>query len=453
MTPRLVIVGGSDAGISAALQARKCAPDVQVQVIYADAYPNFSVCGLPYYIGGAVSDWPLLAHRTAAELEAAGITLMPQAVAEAIDPSRQIVWVQARGQRQALPYDQLVIATGAKPIAPPIPGLELPGVFMLHTIDQGRAIRGYLEAYHPRRAVVVGAGYIGLEMTEVLVERNIAVTLLEQAPAVLPTVDLELGQLLTSYLEGKGVSVHCRTRVTAIEPTSDGLMVHSLEGGRFPADLVMVVVGVEPDTGLAKAAGARTGIRGAIAVDFAMRTSLPHVFAAGDCVETYHRLLRRPVYLPLGTTAHKQGRVAGENAVGGSRHFAGSLGTQVVKLFDWAIARTGLREDEAKAWGVAARTVAVEAWDHKSYYPEAELLHLRVTFDRTTHRLLGAQMVGPWRAAVAKRIDVMATAISCELSLRDVENLDLSYTPPLGTPWDPWQIAAEVGQESVERAP
>ncbi|MCL6563492.1 MAG: FAD-dependent oxidoreductase [Firmicutes bacterium] len=453
MTPRLVIVGGSDAGISAALQARKTAPDVQVQVIFADAYPNFSICGLPYYIGGVVADWPLLAHRTAADIEAVGISLMPHTVAESVDPSRQIVWVHAGGQRQAVPYDQLVIATGARPIMPPIGGLNLPGVFMLHTIDQGRAIRGYLEAHHPRRAVVVGAGYIGLEMTEALAERGIAVTLLEQAPAVLPTVDEALGQLLALYLEAKGVMVRCRTRVASVERTGDGLMVHGMEGARFPADVVVVVAGVEPDTALAKAAGVHTGVRGAIAVDPAMRTNLPHVFAAGDCVETYHRLLRRPIYLPLGTTAHKQGRIAGENAVGGSRHFAGSLGTQVVKVFDWAIARTGLREDEAKAWGFAARTVAVEAWDHKTYYPGAELLHLRVTVDRTTHRLLGAQMVGPWRAAVAKRIDVMATAISCELTLRDLEDLDLSYTPPLGTPWDPWQIAAEVGQESVERTP
>lgn len=284
MTQQFVIVGGSDAGINAALQARKCAPDVQVQVILADAYPNFSICVLPYYIGGAVSDWPALAHRTAADIQAAGISLMPHTLVEAVDPTRQIVWVHSAGQPQAVPYDQLALATGAKPIAPPIPGVDLPGVFMLHTIDHGRSIRSYLEVHRPRRATVVGAGYIGLEMTEALVERGIAVTLLEQAPTVLPTVDEELGQLLASYLEAKGVLVHCRTRVTAIEETAKGLIVHGMDGTRVPADMVVVVVGVEPDTALAKAAGIRTGVRGAMAVASAMRTNLPHIFAAGDCV-------------------------------------------------------------------------------------------------------------------------------------------------------------------------
>ncbi|MBO0702523.1 MAG: FAD-dependent oxidoreductase, partial [Candidatus Dormibacteraeota bacterium] len=294
-----------------------------------------------------------------------------------------------------------------------------------------------------RRAAVVGAGYIGLEMVDALRHRGIEVELFEQAPAVLPTVDVELGRLIGREVERRGVRVSTGVAVQEIRSGGDGLVVLDGTGAQAPVDMVLVVVGVRPDTALGVAAGIETGVRGALRVDREMRTNLPHVFAAGDCVETWHRL-GGASYLPLGTTSHKQGRVAGENALGGHRRFEGSLGTQVVKVFDLAIARTGWRDGEARAAGCRPRTVASSPNDHKAYYPGASPLQIRVTGDVTDGRLLGAQIVGDYRAEVAKRIDVYATALFHGMSVDGLSDLDLSYTPPLGSPWDAVQMAAQA---------
>ena len=271
-------------------------------------------------------------------------------------------------------------------------------------------------------------------------------------PEVLPTVDPELGALVHAELSARGVEVLTGTTVQAISKTPAGkdgrLLVEAVTGSGErvtlrSADVVLVVVGVRPDTALAVSAGASLGARGAIKVDRAMRTGLPDIYAAGDCVVTYHRLLGE-AYLPLGTTAHKQGRVAGENAAGGNREFAGSLGTQVVKIFDQAAARTGLRDHEAAPAGFDPVTVGSEAYDHKAYYPGSHRIHMRFTGDRSTGRLLGVQLFGNRHAEVAKRIDVAATAIFHGMTVDAISDLDLSYTPPLGSPWDAIQIGAQA---------
>jgi NADPH-dependent 2,4-dienoyl-CoA reductase/sulfur reductase-like enzyme len=290
--------------------------------------------------------------------------------------------------------------------------------------------------------VVVGGGYIGLEMAEAFCARGLEVTVVEQAPAVMPTVDLELGRLLGAELHRHGVRVVNDVTVKAIHHQHGGLTVAGEPDFTATADLVLVVVGVRPDTDLAVAAGVATGVRGALRVDRRMRTNLADVLAAGDCVETWHRLLDRPAYLPLGTTAHKQGRVAGEAAVGGDREFPGSLGTQVVKVFELAVARTGLRDPDARQAGFDPLTVGSVQYDHKAYYPGAHQLHLRLTGDRQTGRLLGAQLVGHQDAEVAKRIDVPAGALFHAMTVDGLSDLDLSYTPPFGSPWDAVQLAA-----------
>jgi NADPH-dependent 2,4-dienoyl-CoA reductase/sulfur reductase-like enzyme len=329
---RLLVVGGSDAGISAGLRARELDPDAEVTLLVADAFPNFSICGLPYYLSGDVADWRSLAHRTSADLEAAGLELLVDHTAQAIDPTaRQVTVTDPAGADHALGYDRLVIATGAVPVRPPIDGLDLPGVEVLHTMGDTFRLQHALTA-GAGSAVIVGGGYIGLEMAEAFASRGLAVTLVEQAPAVMPTVDLELGELLGQELGRHGVRVVNDVAVKAIRQEGGRLVAAGEPDFTVAADLVLVVVGVRPDTDLAVAAGVRTGVRGAIRVDRGMRTNLPDVLAAGDCVETHHRLLDQPTYLPLGTTAHKQGRIAGETAVGGQASFAGSLGTQVVKV-------------------------------------------------------------------------------------------------------------------------
>jgi NADPH-dependent 2,4-dienoyl-CoA reductase/sulfur reductase-like enzyme len=439
---RLLVIGGSDAGIAAALRARELDPSVDATVVVADAFPNFSICGLPYYLSGDVADWRDLAHRTTRDLEQAGIQLLLDHTAQRIDPAgKQVTVTSERGGERRLGYDRLVIGTGAVPVRPPIDGLDLDGVHVLHTMGDTFTLHQALAA-GARSAAIIGGGYIGLEMAEAFSARGLDVTLVEQAPAVMPTVDSELGRLLGEELRRHAVQVVNDVTVKAIHHDAAGLIVAGDPDFAATADLVLVVVGVRPDTELAEAAGVETGVRGALRVDRRMRTNLPDVLAAGDCVETWHRLLGRPAYLPLGTTAHKQGRIAGETAVGGDREFAGSLGTQVVKVFELAVARTGLRDQEAAAAGLEPVTVGSVQFDHKAYYPGAHQLHLRLTGDRTSGQLLGTQLVGDHRAEVAKRIDIPAGALFHHMTVEGLSDLDLSYTPPFGSPWDAVQLAA-----------
>ena len=451
----LVAIGGSDAGISAALRARELYPAAEVTVLVADAYPNFSICGIPYYLSGEVARWQNLAHRTRADLEAAGMRLRLDTTARRIDvPARKLLVTAADGGEDLIGYDQLVIGTGAVPVRPPIRGLDSlgpdDGVHLLHTMGDTFAVMRTLAEASPARAVIVGAGYVGLEMADALVTRGLQVTQMEQLPEVLATVDPELGALVHSQLTGRGVDVLTGTTVQAITRHSGGpgrLRVEAAGARGDPvtraADLVLVVGGVRPDSGLAASAGATLGPKGAITVDRGMRTGLPGVFAAGDCVITHHRLLGE-TYLPLGTTAHKQGRVAGENAVGGHREFRGSLGTQVVKIFDQAAARTGLRDHEASAAGFDPVTIESEADDHKAYYPGSHRIRMRFTGDRNTGRLLGVQLFGHKNAEIAKRIDIAATAIFHQMTVDTLSDLDLSYTPPLGSPWEAIQMGAQA---------
>jgi NADPH-dependent 2,4-dienoyl-CoA reductase/sulfur reductase-like enzyme len=460
----LLMIGGSDAGISAALRARELDPAADVTVVLDDAYPNFSICGIPYYVSGEVGHWRNLAHRTAADLEATGMRLRLDTTARRIDvPGRKLLVSSADGGEELLSYDKLIVGTGAVPVRPPIDGLAGPaalgpadGVHLLHSMGDTFAVMRTLEQTAPASAVIVGAGYIGLEMADALTVRGLQVTQLEQLPEVLPTIDPELGTLVHAELAEHGVQVLTGTTVQAITRAQPGqagrlaVQAAAPDGSAVTCltDMVLVVVGVRPETALAADAGAALGAKGAIAVDPGMHTNLPDVLAAGDCVITHHRLLG-VTYLPLGTTAHKQGRVAGENALGGNRAFAGSLGTQVVKIFDQAAARTGLRDHEARAAGFDPVTVESAADDHKAYYPGSHRIVIHVTGDRATGRLLGMQLVGHKDAEIAKRVDIAAAAIYHSMTVDAVSDLDLSYTPPLGSPWDAVQIAAQAWTRDV----
>jgi NADPH-dependent 2,4-dienoyl-CoA reductase/sulfur reductase-like enzyme len=464
---RLVIIGGSDAGISAGLRARELDPASQVTVVVADAYPNFSICGIPYYVSGDVHPWQSLAHRTFDELEAAGLRLRVNTYATQIDvEGRRVALSNPDGPTQWLGYDELVVATGAGPAVPAIKGLggggeyqrlgPAQGVHLLHSMDDMFTLIADLDAARLddgiRTAIIVGAGYIGLEMAEALRARGVAVTMMHRPAEVLATVDPELGALLRTELEANGVRVSTESTVTAISKVSgapaDRLMVTATHAGSTvhrEGDIVLVVTGVAPEVDLLHgAAGARIGAGGAVVVDQTMATGLPHIWAAGDCVITHHRLLGT-TYLPLGTTAHKQGRIAGANAVstgdgrtgngrtGNGRtepvRFAGSLGTQVVKVFDLVAARTGLLQHEAVAAGIHPYTIETRPDDHKAYYPGAQPITIHLTADVDTGRLLGAQLVGRLGSEVAKRVDVYATALFHEMTVDGISDLDLSYTP------------------------
>lgn len=450
----VVAVGGSDAGIAAALRARELDPGCEVTVVAADAYPNFSICGIPYYVAGDVAHWSNLAHRSIADLEATGMRLRLNTRATAIDvAARRVALADEHGHASWLSYDELVVATGAVPVRPPIDGLDQlgpdDGVHVLHSMGDTLALDASLERIRPSSALIVGAGYVGLEMAEGLTRRGIHVTQVETLPEVLPTVDPELGALVHAELTRCGVEVRASATVTRIS-RPDGTQGRLRVEGRsddgplaWDVDLVLVVVGVRPDTSLLVQAGAQTGPRGAVLVDETMATGLPHVWAAGDCVATHHRLLDL-TYLPLGTTAHKQGRIAGENALGGRARYAGSLGTQVVKVFDLVAARTGLRDHEAEDVGFMPWSSTASSDDHKAYYPGATPITIRVTGDQWSGRLLGAQLVGSRGAEIAKRVDVYAAALFHDMTVDAISELDMSYTPPLGSPWDAVQVAAQA---------
>jgi NADPH-dependent 2,4-dienoyl-CoA reductase/sulfur reductase-like enzyme len=446
----LLIIGGSDAGISAGLRARELDSTVNVTLVVADSYPNYSICGIPFYLSGEVPDWRNLAHRTVEEITATGINLLLNHTATTVNAiNKSVQVVNQQGQEQWLTYDKLIIGTGAVSTQPRIKGLDIRGVFLLHSMDDTFAVHQYMTTHQPQGALIVGGGYIGLEMADALTHQGISVTVVEHSPTVMKTVDPSLGQMIAEKLQQHSISVINSTEINTIEPQGTELVVSGSNGFYQTTDMVLVAVGVKPLTDLAMSAGLKTGIQGAIQVNRKMETNVPDIYAAGDCTETWHRMLNQYVYLPLGTTAHKQGRIAGENAVSENREFPGTLGTQVVKIFDLAVARTGLRDIEALEASLNPVTVEFETWDHKVYYPGAKKLRILVTGDSQTGKLLGAQIAGHYQGEVAKRIDIFACALFHGMKVEDMSELDLSYTPPLSSPWDSVQMSAQAWVKHV----
>jgi len=440
----ILIIGGSDAGISAGLRVKELQPETRVRLLVADAYPNFSICGLPFYISGEVPKWENLAHRTADDLREAGLDVNINTRALSIDPGRQEVLTETPGGKRTFSYDRLLIGTGAVSRKPPIQGLEHPGVFFLRWMDDSIELKRFIESRTPQTAVIIGAGYIGMEMADSLQRLGIKVSVVEFGESVLSTVDVPLGKLLQTHLEEKGVQVFPRVVVKEIQAKGQSLLITGDPSLALEADMVLVATGGTPNASLGQEIGIATGKSGALVVNQKMETNHPNIYAAGDCVLTYHQLLKEYVYLPLGSTAHKQGRIAGENMVGGDRHFQGSLGTQVVKIFDRVVGRTGLKDQEATVAGYQPLSVDFETWDHKLYYPGATPIHIRITGDIASGKLLGAQIIGHHRAEIAKRIDIFAAALTAESTIEALNDLDLSYTPPLSSPWDPVQMAAQA---------
>jgi NADPH-dependent 2,4-dienoyl-CoA reductase/sulfur reductase-like enzyme len=443
--PNVLIIGGSDAGISAALRIKELTTDAKITIMLKDQFPNFSICGLPFYISGEVKAWRNLAHRTHEQITNQGIDLLMEHCANHIDPeNKSVTAVDSNGQTVKISYDKLILGTGAVSFCPPINGADLPCVFFLRWMDDCFALNKHLEKRKPESAIIVGAGYIGLEMADAFVLRGMKVTLLEAVPSVLRTVHESFGQIVEDELVRHGVEVFKGVSIEEIREDGRQLEIKASNGFQIKGDLVLIAAGASPESKLAQSAGIEVNPHGAIKVNRKMETNIADIYAAGDCVETWHQLLQKFVYMPLGTTAHKQGRIAGQNAVGFSRNFEGSLGTQVVKVFNLVIARTGLREVEAKAEGYDPLTVHFETWDHKKYYPGARRIQLRITADTKTSVILGAQIIGQYQCEVSKRVDILASAIFHRMTIEQFNDLDLAYTPPLSSPWDPVQMATQA---------
>jgi NADPH-dependent 2,4-dienoyl-CoA reductase/sulfur reductase-like enzyme len=328
-------------------------------------------------------------------------------------------------------------------LKPKISGIDHPGVFFLRWMPDCFAIDEFINKRNPKTAVIIGAGYIGMEMSEALTKRGVKVTVVEFAESVMPSVDVDFGIKIREMLTQNGITVNNNITIESIDKIGNQLIVKGTNHFETATDMVLVAVGSVPNTTLGQSIRIDTGIKGAFKVNLKMETNIPDVYAAGDCVETWHRILKSYTYLPLGTIAHKQGRIAGENAVGGNKEFAGTLGTQSVKIFDKVVARTGLNENEAIKAGFQPVSVDFETWDHKVYFPPADKIYIRVTADQKTKKILGAQMLGTFKTEVSKRLDIFAIAIFHGITVNEFSDYDLSYTPPLSSPWDPVQMAVQ----------
>ena len=367
---------------------------------------------------------------------------------EEIDPKNRRVLVKSLESKKGWwePYDRLLIATGAVPFCPKVPGSDAAGIYGLHSLQSGITVREVVDSERPKRAVVVGGGYIGLEMAEALLLRGLEVSLVERGEQVMGTLDPDMGALVSDAVIEVGVRLYRGESLEAFE-IGDGRVTAVVTDRRtLPADLVILGLGVRPRTELADRAGVALGVRGAIRVNGRMQTSVPGIWAAGDCAETFHLVSRRPVHIALGTIANKQGRVAGINLGGGYATFPGVVGTAASKICKWEVARTGLQEREIRELGLEFATARIKSTTRAGYYPNAGPITVKALAEKGSGRLLGAQIVGIEGAA--KRIDIFATALHAGMTVQDMINLDLSYAPPYSNVWDPVLIAAR----QVDRA-
>ena len=445
---QIVVIGGVAAGMSAASQAKRRMPDAEVIALERGPYVSYGACGMPYNIEDPQRAIDDLVVITAEEFRhVRGIDVRTRHEVRAIDPDRKelVVRDHAAARDYTQRYDRLVIATGAQAVRPPVSGLDLPGVFLLRELTDGAAIKHFIDEAAPRRATIIGAGYIGMEMADVLSQRGLAVHVLERTSQVIPGFEPVISDIVAEQLHRHGVHVDTGVTVQGIDAAGQGLIVRT-DKGEVAADLVIVSVGVRPSVVLAQSAGVRLGATGAIAVDAMQRTNIDGIFAAGDCAEAFHEVLRRPAYMPLGTTANKQGKIAGANAAGGEERFAGIAGTAGFRVFDLEVARTGVGAADIGSDGLDVLSSVSRHSSRGHHYPGSARITTVVFVERGSGRLLGAQMAGA--DTVAKRIDVFATALRARMNVRDVESLDLCYAPPFAPVYDPVLIAATVARKS-----
>ena len=444
MARRLVIIGGDAAGMSAATQVRrmKTVDELEIVVFERSSRTSYAACGLPYLVGGFVTSPDSLVARTPEQHRAKGIDVRIHHEVTAIDIKASKVTVRdvVAGLESAVRYDELLIGTGASGISPPWPGIDAKGVLQLRTLDDAAEVERLLAA-GARRAVVVGAGYIGLEVAEGLLKRGLQVTVIERLDAPMGAVlDADMAVDVAGAMRAAGVDLRLGTAVTGFTVLGGRVSAVETAAGSFEADIVVIGLGVRPNAELARAAGIGVGETGGIKVDDHLRTDSPHIWAAGDCVESHHRMTGRSVVVALGTHANKQGRVVGTNIAGGDATFGGVLGTAITRFQDMEIARTGLTEREVAAAGLDALGVTTEASNRAHYYPGAQPMKVKLVVERGTGRLLGAQIVGG--AGAGKRIDVLATALWNRMTVGEVAGMDLSYAPPFSPVWDPVLLAA-----------
>jgi NADPH-dependent 2,4-dienoyl-CoA reductase/sulfur reductase-like enzyme/rhodanese-related sulfurtransferase len=450
---KVVVIGGVATGPKTAARLRRLNPEADITIIERGKILSYAGCGMPYYVGGDISESRQL-NETPAGVprdslffrNVKGITVLDRTLAEAIDRAgRNVATVHLEtGERKNIPYDKLVLATGGSPVSLPIEGTDLNHVFRLWQPEDAIALREAVVRKGMKKAVIIGAGLIGIEMTEALAKQGLKVTVLEMLPNILPgLLDEEVAVPLTRYLRAQGIDVRCGCRVSRIVGDDRGnVQAVSTAEGEIPADMVLMAVGVRPNSNLAQEAGLEIGDRGDILINEYLQTSDPDIFAGGDCVKNVHLLTGRTLFAPMGSTANKHGRVIADNIMGHREKFRGVLGTSVVKVFEYNVGKTGLTETQAREAGFDVVTTLNPSSDLPHYYPTHKTMLLKLLADRKSRKILGFQAVG--RGETVKRVDVLATAMTLGATIDDLPDIDLGYAPPYSTAIDIAVHAANI---------
>jgi len=450
MRKRLIVIGGVAAGPKAAAKARRCDPEMEIVIYQMEDEISYAGCGLPYYVSGVIKERQELISRTPGQFAQDGIKVLKHRLIEKIDAGNHVIAGQNLDSGESFTdrYDRLVLATGAQSIRPKIEGLDLGNVFYLRSIFDADAIFGQIRSDSIRNVVIAGGGYIGIEMAESLVHLGKKVTIVELAPQILTLFDEDLASILRQYLEKKGIQVFTSEGIRALRG-KEGKVTHVRTVSReIEADAVLMSLGIRPQVKLAEQAGLRIGETGAIWVNERMETSVGGVYAAGDCAETTHLVTGEKTWVPLGSTANKQGRVVGTNVCGGNTVFPGVMGTTVFKAFDFAVAKTGLNRREAEKEGFHPIQAIVRGYDRAHYYPGGKESVLKVIADKETGRILGGQAIG--EGPSDKFIDTLAMALHAKMTCRELANVDLAYAPPFSPAMSPVIVAANVLTNKLE---
>jgi len=443
---KILIVGGVAAGATAAAKARRLSPDAQITMLEAGPDISFANCGLPYYIAGDIkSRSSLILQSPESFKEQYDVDVHIHTIVDAIDREAKVLKTTnaQSGEKKDFEYTKLILAQGGRPIHPNLPGVDQDHVFTLWTLENMDDISRYLEEESPKKAVVVGGGFIGLEMVEALVKRGLEVSVVEKYPHVMPLMEAEMAGFLEREMKSYGVNVYTNAGVSAIGDKSVSLD----NGGQLDADMVIMSIGVRPTLQLAKEAGLAIGEAGGLLVNDLLQTSDENIYGAGDMVELEHRVLGKKVRIPLAGPANRQGRIAAENALGGEHHYKGSIGTSVVRVFEAVAGLTGLSLKQALDNGIDADAVVVHKEHHTSYYPGASNVSVMLIYDKATGRILGGQTAG-YKGA-DKRLDVIATAAASRLTVADVADIDFAYSPPIGTANDAMNMAAYTAENKM----
>ncbi|MBC8015607.1 MAG: FAD-dependent oxidoreductase [Sporomusaceae bacterium] len=448
---KIIIIGGVAAGTSAAAKARRNNEAAEIKLFDADSDISYSGCGLPYFIGTKIASRELLVPRDAAFFKQKyNVDVYTRHQVLEIKPHNKMIIVQNLMTQEIFqePYDKLVVATGARSVMPAIEGIDKDNVFYLRNVNSADRIREQVLTTNPQSAVIVGSGFIGLEMAENLVARGIAVTVIEMAEQVMPALDYDMGIYVAEHLAEKGVQVIVRDSVIRLEGNPVVTTVILKSGKEIHTDLVIMAVGVKPNVELAQTAGIELGVTRAIKVNSKMQTNITDIFACGDCAESYSLMTQKPFYRPLGSTANKMGRIAGDQITGGDLEFRGILGTGIFKVFDMVVAQTGLTEKEARKEGYEVVVCHNIKPDKPEYFDGHEMV-IKAVADKNTGRVLGAQIVGT--SGVDKRIDVFVTAITFGAKAEDLFHLDLAYAPPFSTTKDPVMYTGMILDNAIRR--